>query len=151
MMCDFDADTLRCKRCGYLARRLPTFRVCRTIHEMAEKFAYDKATRRIHIPPIMVGTAISSTLAKVGITPMKIKEVTGKDCGCDKRKATLDRIGAAASAVIERAANGIANAILPSSVEPDDVAAIATSLANSPLTNTGLREGPLVDPPPTTD
>ena len=143
MMCDFNAETLRCGRCGYLAKRIPTYRVCRTIPEMAEKIAVEQSTYRISVPPLPIGTAISRGLSAVGITPEKIKRVLGRDCGCDKRKSALDAVGAAVSSAVERGANAILNAALPSPVGPDDVAAIANSLQSSPLTNQGLKDGPL--------
>lgn len=95
MMCDFNADTLRCRRCGYLAKRLPTYRVCRTIPEMAVKIATEQTTRRIAVPPLPLGTAVSRGLAAFGVTPQRIKKAIGRDCGCDKRKAILDAAGAA--------------------------------------------------------
>jgi hypothetical protein len=142
LMCEFDAHTFKCYRCGYLAKRLPTYRVCRTITEMAQQIATDHATKRISIPPIAIGTSAAKALSFVGITPRRVKKVIGKDCGCDKRKATLDNFGAAVSSVIERAANGILNAVLPSPVGADDVAAIANSLQASQFTNAGLKDGP---------
>jgi len=142
VMCDFNADTLRCGRCGYLAKRMPTFRVCRTIPEIAVKIATDQSTRRVSIPAIPIGTAVSRGLAAVGITPEKVKKVLGKDCGCDKRKSALDAVGAAVSSVVERGANAMLNSVMPSPVGPDDIAAIANSLHVSPLTNQGLKDGP---------
>lgn len=141
-MCDFNADTLRCVRCGYLAKRMPTFRVCRTIPEIAVKIATDQSSRRIAIPAIPIGTAVSRGLAAIGVTPERMKKVFGKDCGCDKRKSALDAAGAAVSSVIERGANAVLNAVLPNPVGPDDYAAIANSLHASPLTNQGLKDGP---------
>ena len=139
VMCDFSADTLRCGRCGYLAKRLPTYRVCRTIPEIARKIAEDQSTRRISIPPLKIGTAVARTLSAVGVTPARVKQFTGKDCGCDKRKSAMDAAGAAVSAIVERGANAVLNAVLPSPVGPDDFAAIANSLQASPLTNEGLK------------
>jgi hypothetical protein len=145
LMCSFAADSKRCERCGYQAKRLPTFRVCRTIKEVAQKIASEQATRRIAVPPIPLGSAAAGLLYAVGVTPERVKKVIGKDCGCDKRKATLDKVGAAVASVIERAANGVLNAVLPSPIGPDDVAAIANSLQASPFTNAGLKDWP---PPP---
>jgi hypothetical protein len=142
MMCDFNADTLRCRRCGYLAKRLPTYRVCRTIPEMAVKIATEQTTRRIAVPPLPLGTAVSRGLAAFGVTPQRIKKAIGRDCGCDKRKAILDAAGAAISSIVERGANAMLNAVLPSPVGPDDFAAVANSLQASPLTNQGLKDGP---------
>lgn len=142
LMCDFHSDTLRCSRCGYLAKRIPTYRVCRTIPEIAVKIATEQSSRRISVPPIQIGTAVSRGLAAVGVTPERMKKVFGKDCGCDQRKSALDAAGAAVSSVIERGANAVLNAVLPSPVGPDDFAAIANSLHASPLTNQGLKDGP---------
>lgn len=142
VMCAFNADTLRCGRCGYLAKRMPTFRVCRTIPEIAVKIAVDQSSRRISVPAIPVGTIVSRGLAAVGVTSERMKKVFGKDCGCDKRKSALDAAGAAMSSVIERGANAVLNAVLPNPVGPDDFAAIANSLHASPLTNQGLKDGP---------
>lgn len=141
-MCDFNADTLRCGRCGYLAKRMPTFRVCRTIPEIAVKIATDQSSHRITVPSIPIGTAVSRGLAAIGVTPERMKKVFGKDCGCDGRKTALDAVGAAVSSVIERGANAMLNAVLPNPVGPDDYAAIANSLHASPLTNQGLKDGP---------
>ena len=142
VMCDFNADTLRCRRCGYLANRMPTYRVCRTLPEMAVKIATEQNSHRISVPPIPIGTAVSRGLAALGVTPDRVKKVFGKDCGCDKRKSAMDAAGAAVSAVIERGANAVLNAVLPSPAGPDDFAAIANSLHASPLTNQGLKDGP---------
>lgn len=141
-MCDFQPDSLRCLRCGYLAKRLPTYRVCRTIPEMAERIAVEQSNHRIAVPPLMIGSAIARTLSAVGVTSERVKQFTGKDCGCDKRKTTLDAVGAAVSAVVERGANAVLNAVLPNPAGPDDFAAIANSLHASPLTNKGLKDGP---------
>lgn len=139
-MCEFDADSLRCTRCGYLARRLPTYRACRTIPEMARLLAENTATKRVSVPPLKIGTAIATGLSAVGITKDRVKAVTGQDCGCDKRQNALDAAGAFVSAVVERAANAAINAVLPHPVSEDDVAAIANSLHASPLTNEGLKQ-----------
>jgi len=142
LMCQFDAESLRCSRCGYLAKRLPTYRVCKTIPEMAQRIAVTQTTKRIAVPPLQIGTAVSRTLSAVGITPERIKRITGKDCGCDKRKLTLDAVGAAASSIVERGLNGLANLVVPVAVEPEDIAAISNALQASPSTNAGLKEGP---------
>jgi len=141
-MCSFDDETKRCRRCGFQATELPFYRACMTLAETAEFIAHDMMDRRISVPPLLVGTAISSTLARVGITPAAIKKITGKDCGCKQRASKLDAAGAAVSAVVERAANAALQVILPSHVEPSDVAAIANNLQASPLTNPGLKSSP---------
>lgn len=138
-MCDFDAASLRCRRCGYLARSLPTFRVCRTIHEMAYGIVEQQASRRIHVPQIKIGTAIAKTLAAVGITKERVSAVIGKDCGCAGRQRSLDAVGEIVSVVVEKAVNAAVNAVLPNPVLPDDVAAVANALQASPVTNEGLK------------
>jgi hypothetical protein len=143
-MCDFDAESLRCTRCGYIAKRLPTYRVCRTIPEMARKIATDTATKRVTVPPLKIGTAVAKGLAAVGITKERVQAITGKDCGCAKRQNALDAAGAVVSGVVERGVNAALNAVLPNPVEQDDIAAIANSLHASPLTNDGLKQGPPV-------
>lgn len=142
-LCNFDETTKRCRRCGYAAKELPFHRACMTLVETAEVYAHQMMDRRISVPPLLVGTAISKTLARVGITPLAMKKITGKDCGCKQRASRLDAAGAAVSAVVERAANAALQVILPSHVEPSDVAAIANSMLVSPLTNEGLKQGPV--------
>jgi hypothetical protein len=142
LMCEFSTETLKCSRCGYLAKRLPTYRVCRTLPEIAVKIATDQSTRRISVPPIPIGTAVARGLSSIGVTTERMKKVFGRDCGCDRRKSALDAVGAAVSSVVERGANAMLNAVLPIPVEPDDLAAIANSLHASSLTNQGLKDGP---------
>jgi len=141
-LCSFDEATKRCRRCGYTAKQLPFHRACKTLVETAESVAHQMMDRRISVPPMLFGTALSRTLARVGITPLVVKKITGKDCGCKQRASKLDAAGAAVSAVVERAANAALQVILPSHVEPSDVAAIANNLHASPLTNEGLKRGP---------
>ena len=138
-MCQFDEATKRCPRCGYTASKLPLYRSCRTIVEQAEVVAHTFASNRIRVPPMLIGTAIANTLSKVGITPLAVKKITGKDCGCKQRASKLDAAGAAVSAIVERAANAALQAVLPAKVEPEDIAAIANSLQASPFTNAGLK------------
>lgn len=146
VMCDFDATSLRCARCGYKAKSLPHHRACRTLVEIAEEAAVELATRRITFTPPRPGTAIAAGLAAVGVTKERVKWLTGMtDCGCEGRQAKLDFVAAAATGVAERAVNAALNAVLPKPVAPEDVAAIANSLQASPLTNDGLKQGP----PPT--
>jgi hypothetical protein len=138
-LCEFDAETLACSRCGYVAKKLPYFRHCQTLLENAEAIAHGMATKRIKVPPLLIGKAIGNTLARVGITPLAVKKITGKDCGCKERASKMDAAGAAVSAVVERAANAALQVVLPSHVAPEDIAAIANTLYASPLTNAGLK------------
>lgn len=140
-MCIFDESTLRCPTCGYQAARLPTFRRCRTLRQLAEARLVDSTTRRIRVPPLKLGTAVSTALKAVGITPELVKRVTRrKDCGCKGRQVWLDSVGAAASAAAERALNAAANAVAPHPFSDDEVNAVANSLAASAGTNRGLVE-----------
>lgn len=141
-LCEFDAETLACSRCGYVAKKVPHYRYCQTLMEKAETIAHGMAAKRITVPPLLVGTAMSKTFARFGITPLAVKKITGKDCGCKERANKLDAAGAAVSAVVERAANAALQVVLPAHVEPEDVAAIANTLYASPLTNEGLKKGP---------
>jgi NAD dependent epimerase/dehydratase family enzyme len=139
-LCQFDADSLRCGRCGYLARRLPTHRVCRTLWEMAEQTARAQAERRIAVPPLRIGSALSAGLSFVGITAERVSRLAGGDCGCQQRANNLDAVGAVISGAVERAANGVANAVAPFPVSDEDIAAIADAMAHNPSTNRGLLE-----------
>lgn len=47
MKCEYDPETLACKACGHIARRLPTFRECRPPPSLARRVAnFTKATAR---------------------------------------------------------------------------------------------------------
>ena len=139
VMCQFDATTLQCVRCGYQAKKFKTFRVCRTIPEIAREISRHSSTQRISLPPLRIGSAVSSALSTIGITPNFAKAIIGKDCGCDRRKAWLDSFGAALSSTISGAANAVLNAVIPHPVSDDEVADIAQGIHDSPLTNAGLK------------
>jgi hypothetical protein len=139
--CVFDADTLRCSRCGFKAKRLPTFRSCRTILEMASDVVKKNSTERITVPSLRLGDAAASTLAVVGINPERIKKWTGaKECGCEARKRALNAVGNAVSRLIQNSANAVLNATIPHPMEGQDVAAIANSLILNPSVNQGLKD-----------
>lgn len=40
-----------------------------------------------------LGDTVENVLSSVGITEERIKAITGKDCGCKKRKAALNLYG----------------------------------------------------------
>jgi len=40
-----------------------------------------------------LGDYVESVLSKIGITPELVTRITGRPCGCAKRKAALNRIG----------------------------------------------------------
>ena len=138
-LCDFDGETMKCQRCGYLANRLPTYRVCRTIPEMAENYLRESATRRVRIKPIMLGDGVKAALSAVGITEKTFAKMTGKeDCGCSKRRAMLNSVGAAISDRLEKVANAVLNTALPVSYTPEEVASVAEAIAKNKSTNRGL-------------
>lgn len=138
-LCEFDSETMKCPRCGYAAKRLPTYRVCRTIPEIAENYLKESATRRVRVKPILIGDGVKAALSAVGITEKRVSKITGKeDCGCSRRRAMLNSAGVAFSAGVERVANAILNVALPATYTPDDVAALADAIAKNKSTNRGL-------------
>jgi hypothetical protein len=154
-MCVFGEPDLRCARCGYRAKRIPTYRECRTILEMARSASRKSSTERIAVPPLRIGDAVAAGLSAIGVTPARIKRVTGmKECGCEARKRAMNAAGAAISRAIEAPVNAALNFILPHQVEDREVAEIANAIAASPLTNQGLKDKaagrptPPPDPPP---
>lgn len=136
--CDFDATTMTCTACGYQAASLPTFRVCRSIMQMADEIVRQQARRRIRIPPLPIGSAIARALAAVGITGRRVEAVIRKPCGCAQRQLKLDKFGAAVSQCLERTINAIANIILPHPVTDEDVAAVCNALVRQRGANQGL-------------
>ena len=140
MLCKFD-DAMRCHRCGFVASKLPHFRECQTIEEMARAHLDAWAKNRAKVPPLHIGSAIAKGLSSVGVSAEWVSRVTGvKDCGCKKRAAALDSIGEAASKIIERAANWAMQSILPYDITEQDVAVLARAIYESPLTNQGLKD-----------
>ena len=130
-LCQFDPETLKCPRCGYQAKSLPTYRACKTVEEMTDRFITEATTRRIKVPPIPIGDAVGKGLAAVGITEDRYKKVTGKkECGCSRRKKFLNRVGAGVSAAVERVANAAINAVLPVKATDEEYAAVAQAIAN---------------------
>jgi hypothetical protein len=138
-MCVFPEDTLRCERCGYVAKRVNTFRLCRTLPEIAVQYATEQHQQRIKVPPLKIGSAVSAALSSMGITPELVSAVAGKDCGCKQRANALDAAGTAISKTVERAANAVANALFPSGVDPNDVQQMTTALLESDAINPGLK------------
>jgi hypothetical protein len=71
-LCDYDASSLRCRRCGHVAKAAKTFRQC--------------------TPGL--GDRVHDALAAVGITPERVAAALGvEDCGCEERLATLNEWG----------------------------------------------------------
>lgn len=140
MLCNFDDGTLRCPRCGYAASKLPLYRHCQTIEEIARAHLYAWAHGRIKIPPLRLGSMIAAGLTTIGVTEERVKKIIGKDCGCSARKNKLDAVGEGVTAAIQGVANRALDAVLPHPVTESDVAALAQSIAASPLTNQGLKD-----------
>jgi hypothetical protein len=139
MLCAFDSDTLRCPRCGFIVKKLPHYRHCQTIEEQARTHLDAWAHGRIKIPPARLGSWIAAGLTTIGITEERVKKIIG-DCGCAKRKNKLDAFGEGVTTAIQSTANRALDAILPHPITEDDVAALAQSIAASPLTNQGLKD-----------
>ena len=78
-LCQFDPQTRTCRVCGYTATRLPSYRRCRPAITGWR--------------PIMVGDVVEIALAKIGITAERVEGVTGKPCGCKRRKSLLNEQG----------------------------------------------------------
>jgi hypothetical protein len=75
MNCRWDS-ALKCQRCGYVSPVAGLLRTC---------------------PNAGLGDAVESTLESVGITKERVQHVSKiigvTDCGCEGRKAWLNRIG----------------------------------------------------------
>jgi len=140
MLCNFEDGTLRCRRCGYTASKLPLYRHCQTIEEIARAHLDALARGRIRIPPLRLGSMIAAGLTTIGVTEERVKKIVGKDCGCAARKNKLDAVGEGVTTAIQSVANRAIDAVLPHPVTEADVAALAQSIASSPLTNHGLKE-----------
>lgn len=84
LRCDF-SESLTCPRCGYRARRRPTYRVCRTPPERIWR-------------PVPVGDLVEKWLTRVGITKERVERWTRtagtpEGCGCEARKRWLNEVG----------------------------------------------------------
>lgn len=139
MLCVFNDSNL-CERCGFKASRTPLYRSCQTIEELARERLQKMAANRISVPVLPLGSLISRGLTAIGVSEERVKAVIGKDCGCKARAARIDTASAAASKIIERAANAALTYALPFEITENDVAALAQALHDSPATNEGLKE-----------
>jgi len=84
-LCDFDDQTKACGACGYVARRLPTYRECRPVPEKVWR-------------PVAIGDLVEKGLTAIGITKERVEAVTrteGKPggCGCAGRQKWLNEAG----------------------------------------------------------
>lgn len=85
MNCDFDNPAKICPTCGYVAKRLPTYRECRPVPEPVWR-------------PIPVGDLVERGLTAIGITKERVEKLTrteGKPggCGCAGRQKWLNEVG----------------------------------------------------------
>jgi hypothetical protein len=83
--CNFDNTSLTCPTCGYVAKRLPTYRECRPVPEKVWR-------------PIPIGDLVERGLTAIGITKERVERLTrteGKPggCGCESRKRWLNEAG----------------------------------------------------------
>lgn len=138
--CEFDGQSKRCARCGFLAPDLPFVRECLTLEEMAEDVATYSMNTRIRLPPIPIGTGIAWVLSRLGINKEWLSKKLGRDCGCGQRQDSLDRIGQWISESASTAANRFANAVLPATPSQADVAAVLMAMMRDGTVNQGLRQ-----------
>ncbi len=85
MNCDFNNPRKTCPVCGYVARRLPTYRECRPVPQPVWR-------------PIPIGDVVERWLTGIGITKDRVERLTrtaGKPggCGCEGRKRWLNEVG----------------------------------------------------------
>jgi hypothetical protein len=84
-LCDFNNPSKTCPTCGYVAKRLPTYRECRPVPEKVWR-------------PIAVGDLVEKGLTAIGITKERVEAITrtaGKPggCGCGARQKWLNEVG----------------------------------------------------------
>lgn len=96
MLCDFNNPAKTCPACGYVAKRLPTYRECRQVPQPEWQ-------------PIMVGDLVERGLTAIGITKKRVEAITrtaGKPggCGCQARKKWLNEAGVKVQKAIREAA-----------------------------------------------
>lgn len=139
MLCKFN-DSNQCARCGFQASKVPLYRSCQTIEEMARERLRNMAANRISVPVVPLGSLISRGLTAIGVSEERVKAVIGKDCGCKARAARIDTASAVASKLVQRAANAALSHVLPFEVTENDVAALSQAIYDSPTTNKGLKE-----------
>lgn len=101
--CDFDPVDLRCRVCGYQARRLPTFRECRP--PPAEVWR-----------PFLLGDFVERCLTRIGVTKERVErwtrtEGTPGGCGCEARQRWLNEWGTRVQMRARRLAQRYAKAV----------------------------------------
>jgi hypothetical protein len=83
--CDFNNPTLTCPTCGYVAKRLPTYRECRPVPEKVWR-------------PVAIGDLVERGLTAVGITKEWVESITRRagvksGCGCADRQKWMNEVG----------------------------------------------------------
>ena len=86
MKCTFN-ESMVCRTCGYVAKRLPTHRVCGPV-----------GTPPPWRPKHKLGDAVERAFSAVGVSKERVERWTrtaGKPggCGCNKRKRLLNDLG----------------------------------------------------------
>jgi hypothetical protein len=140
-MCDF-SQGLKCPRCGYLAKQERTFRVCRTLDEMASYLATVTAKPWVPVPNPMIGDRLANALAFFGVTKERVSQAVGGDCGCQQRQTGLNKVGGIVAKTVERGLHAAVTAVIGPREIDDAASVIAMHLAADPSTNAGLKEGP---------
>jgi hypothetical protein len=104
-LCDFNNPAQTCPACGYVAKRLPTYRQCRPVPEKVWR-------------PIPVGDLVERGLTAIGITKERVEALTRRSgkpggCGCAQRQKWLNEVGNKAQIAVRNAAIKVANFYLP--------------------------------------
>jgi len=139
MLCKFNEHN-QCVRCGFKASKVPIYRSCQTIEELARERLQKMATNRIRVPVVPVGSLVSRGLTAIGVSEDRVKKLIGRECGCKARAARIDTASALASKIVQRAVNAALSHVLPFEVTENDVAALAQAIYDSPTTNEGLKD-----------
>jgi hypothetical protein len=140
-MCDF-SQGLQCPRCGYLAKQERTFRVCRTLDEMATHLAAVTAKPWIPVPNPMVGDRVAKALAFLGVTKERVSKAVGGDCGCAQRQTGLNHVGGVVAKAVEKSLDSAVATFLGPREEEGMAEAYRRRLLASADTNQGLKDGP---------
>jgi hypothetical protein len=138
-MCDF-SHGLQCPRCGYLAKQERTFRVCRTLEEMATHLATVTAKPWIPVPNPMVGDRVANALAFLGITKERVSKAVGGDCGCEQRQTGLNKIGGVAAKAVEVVLDQAVSMVIGDRLQDGAADVIRQQLLSSPDVNEGLKQ-----------
>jgi hypothetical protein len=92
MKCSYQSDTLTCRRCGHIAKRLPTFRTCPAV----------PIRPNVRLPRVALGDALERMLSSIGITKELVQRITRKPCNCPARQKWLNQWGYEKQAQVER-------------------------------------------------